>query len=200
MNAAAERNGVQLLCGHTHSFDPPIRKMREIVRSGELGRLTMIHTWNYTDLMYRPRMPHELDPSRGGGAVFIQAPHQVDVVRLIGGGMVRSVRAYDRRLGRGAPRRGRLRRLPGVRGRHARDARLQRLRPLRHAPSCTAGSARAGQARDPETNVNTRAPPARRPPTRPPLKESMRYGGRARGRLRAPARRPAEATTSRSSA
>lgn len=28
MNAAAERTGVKLLCGHTHSFDPPIRKMR----------------------------------------------------------------------------------------------------------------------------------------------------------------------------
>src|SRR4051794_2840914 len=92
MNAVAERNGMYLLCGHTHSFDPPIRKMREIVRSGELGRLGMIHTWNYTDLMYRPRMPHELDTSRGGGAVFIQGPHQVDVVRLIGGGLVRSVR------------------------------------------------------------------------------------------------------------
>lgn len=43
MNAAAERNGVNLLCGHTHSFDPPIRNMREIVRSGELGALRMSH-------------------------------------------------------------------------------------------------------------------------------------------------------------
>ena len=28
MNQAAEKNGVKLLCGHTHSFDPPIRKIR----------------------------------------------------------------------------------------------------------------------------------------------------------------------------
>jgi phthalate 4,5-cis-dihydrodiol dehydrogenase len=34
-----------------------------------------------------------LDTTRGGGAVFIQGPHSVDIVRLIGGGMVRSVRA-----------------------------------------------------------------------------------------------------------
>src|SRR5215218_7758308 len=34
MNAAAERHGTHVLCGHTHSFDPPIRKMREIVASG----------------------------------------------------------------------------------------------------------------------------------------------------------------------
>ena len=44
MNKAAEKYGVKLLCGHTHSFDPPIRKIREIVKSGELGKLCMINT------------------------------------------------------------------------------------------------------------------------------------------------------------
>jgi phthalate 4,5-cis-dihydrodiol dehydrogenase len=67
--------------------------MRALIRSGELGRLTMLHTWNYTDLLYRPRAAWELDTARGGGVVFIQAPHQVDIVRLLGGGLVRSVRA-----------------------------------------------------------------------------------------------------------
>src|SRR6266403_4710199 len=38
MIAAAARHGVQLVVGHSHSFEPPIRKIREIVRSGELGR------------------------------------------------------------------------------------------------------------------------------------------------------------------
>ena len=91
MNEAAEKYGVKLLCGHTHSFDPPIRKMREIVKSGELGRLCMIHTWNYNEFMYRPRMKHELAMTRG--VVLNQGPHHVDIVRLIGGGLVRSVRA-----------------------------------------------------------------------------------------------------------
>lgn len=91
MNRAAEKNGVRLLCGHTHSFDPPIRKMREIVRGGELGRLRMVHSWNYNEFMYRPRMKRELATSRG--VVLNQGPHHVDIVRLIGGGMVRSVRA-----------------------------------------------------------------------------------------------------------
>ena len=93
MNAAAERNRVNLLCGHTHSFDPPVRKMRQIVVNGELGRLCMINTWNFNEFMYRPRMPQELDPTKGGNVVYNQGPHQVDIVRLIGGGMVRSVRA-----------------------------------------------------------------------------------------------------------
>ncbi len=91
MNEAAEKYGVKLLCGHTHSFDPPIRKIREIVKSGELGKLCMINTWNYNEFMYRPRMKHELAMTRG--VVLNQGPHHVDVVRLIGGGMVRSVRA-----------------------------------------------------------------------------------------------------------
>jgi phthalate 4,5-cis-dihydrodiol dehydrogenase len=91
MNEAAEDNGVNLLCGHTHSFDPPIRKIRDIVKSGELGKLCMVHSWNYNEFMYRPRMKHELAMSRG--VVLNQGPHHVDVVRLIGGGLVRSVRA-----------------------------------------------------------------------------------------------------------
>ena len=91
MNEAAEKYGVKLLCGHTHSFDPPIRKIREIVKSGGLGKLCMINSWNYNEFMYRPRMRHELAMSRG--VVLNQGPHHVDIVRLIGGGMLRSVRA-----------------------------------------------------------------------------------------------------------
>jgi len=91
MNAAADQYGVKLLCGHTHSFDPPIKKMREIIASGELGRVCMINTWNYNDFMVRPYPDQELTVSRG--VVLNQGPHQVDIVRLLGGGMVRSVRA-----------------------------------------------------------------------------------------------------------
>jgi phthalate 4,5-cis-dihydrodiol dehydrogenase len=93
MTEAMERAGLQLVCGHTHSFNPPIRALRQLARGGSLGRLRMMHAWNYTDLLYRPRAAWELDTARGGGVVFIQAPHQVDIVRLVGGGMVRSVRA-----------------------------------------------------------------------------------------------------------
>jgi phthalate 4,5-cis-dihydrodiol dehydrogenase len=93
MIAAAERNGVRLIVGHTHSFDPPIRKMREIIRSGELGPLAMINTWSYGNFLYRPRRSEELRTDQGGGIIFNQVPHQMDVVRLLGGGLVRSVRA-----------------------------------------------------------------------------------------------------------
>ena len=91
MNVAAEENGVKLMSGHTHSFDPPIRKMREIIKSGALGRLLMINTTYYKDHIYRPFPDHDIKMSRG--VVLNQGPHQVDIVRLLGGGMVKSVRA-----------------------------------------------------------------------------------------------------------
>ena len=104
MNAAAEKHGVKLLCGHTHSFDPAIRKMREIIRSQELGRVCMIHTWNYNDFMVRPYTNRDLESSHG--VVLNQGPHHVDVLRLLGGGQVRSVRAmtgsWDRTRPEGA--------------------------------------------------------------------------------------------------
>jgi phthalate 4,5-cis-dihydrodiol dehydrogenase len=91
--AAADRHKVHLIVGHTHAFDPAVRLMRSIVAGGELGRLGMIHCFNYTNFLYRPRRPEELDSSRGGGILFNQVPHQVDTVRLLAGGLVRSVRA-----------------------------------------------------------------------------------------------------------
>ena len=93
MVQAAERAGVHLIVGHTHGFDPPILKMREIIRSGELGSLAMVNTFSYGNFLYRPRRPEELDTAQGGGVIYNQVPHQVDMVRLLGGGMVRSVRS-----------------------------------------------------------------------------------------------------------
>ena len=90
---AAERAKVHLIVGHSHSFDRPILRAREIIVSGAVGAVRMIHAQYYTDFLYRPRRPEELVTASGGGAVFSQGAHQVDVVRLLGGGRVRSVRA-----------------------------------------------------------------------------------------------------------
>ena len=93
MVAAAGNAGVQLIVGHSHSFDRPILETRKIIEQGAVGRLRMITALNFTDFLYRPRRPEELDTARGGGALFNQAAHHVDVVRLLGGGRVKSVRA-----------------------------------------------------------------------------------------------------------
>jgi phthalate 4,5-cis-dihydrodiol dehydrogenase len=64
--------------------------MRHVVDSGRIGRLRAITHWSFGDWMLRPRMPHEL--STDGGMLLNQGPHAVDAIRVIGNGMVRSVR------------------------------------------------------------------------------------------------------------
>jgi len=93
MIAAARSAGIHLIVGHSHSFDAPIARTRALIHRGEYGAVRMITALNYTDFLYRPRRPEELDTAQGGGAVFNQAAHQVDIVRLLGGGRVMSVRA-----------------------------------------------------------------------------------------------------------
>jgi len=90
---ATARAGVVLVVGHSHSFDRPILRTREIIASGAVGGVRMITAQYYTDFLYRPRRPEELVTERGGGVVFSQGAHQIDIVRLLGGGTVRSVRA-----------------------------------------------------------------------------------------------------------
>lgn len=93
MVAAARSAGVHVVVGPSHSFDAPVLKAREIIESGDVGRPRMIHAFNYTDFLYRPRRPEELDTARGGGVVFSQAVHQVDVTRWLAGGRATRVTA-----------------------------------------------------------------------------------------------------------
>jgi phthalate 4,5-cis-dihydrodiol dehydrogenase len=90
---AARTANVVLVVGHSHSFNAPVLRTREIIESGTYGKPRMIHALNFTDFLYRPRRPEELDTAQGGGVIFSQAAHQIDIVRLFGGGRVRSVRA-----------------------------------------------------------------------------------------------------------
>ena len=90
---AAHDAGTHLIVGHSHSFDGPILRLRELIRRGTFGAVRMITACNFTDYLYRPRRPEELVTEEGGGVVFGQAAHQIDMVRLIGGGMVSAVSA-----------------------------------------------------------------------------------------------------------
>jgi phthalate 4,5-cis-dihydrodiol dehydrogenase len=180
MNEAAEKHNIKLLCGHTHSFDPPIRKIREIVRSGELGKLCMINTWNYNEFMYRPRMKHELATSRG--VVLNQGPHHVDIVRLIGGGLVRSVRAMT----------GIWDKARGYEGSYTCYLEFEDGTPATLVYSgygffdtaeLFSWVGEGGQYRDPKTNLNVRRRlrEVRSPQEEEQLKEAMRFGGQREG-------------------
>lgn len=86
---AAGKAGVQLVVGHSHSFDSPIQKTRALIETGEFGALRMITALDFTDWVYRPRRPEELR-----AAVQNQGAHQVDIARLLAGGRVLGVRAF----------------------------------------------------------------------------------------------------------
>ena len=85
--------GLTLIVGPSHSFDAPVLKAREIIDSGAVGDVRMIQALNYTDFLYRPRRPDELKTEEGGGVIHSQAAHQMDIIRLLGGGKLRTVRA-----------------------------------------------------------------------------------------------------------
>jgi phthalate 4,5-cis-dihydrodiol dehydrogenase len=93
MIADAEQADVVLVVGHSHSYDLPIKRMHELIVSGTLGRVHMVNTWCFTDWIYRPRRPEELDTAMGGGVTLRQGSHQFDIIRLLCGGVVRSVKA-----------------------------------------------------------------------------------------------------------
>ena len=180
MNEAAEKHNVKLLCGHTHSFDPPIRKIRQIVRGGELGKLCMINTWNYNEFMYRPRMKHELATSRG--VVLNQGPHHVDIVRLIGGGLVHSVRAMT----------GIWDKARGYEGSYSCYLEFEDGTPATLVYSgygffdtaeLFSWVGEGGQYRDPKTNLNVRKRlrEVRSSEEEEQLKEAMRFGGQREG-------------------
>jgi phthalate 4,5-cis-dihydrodiol dehydrogenase len=93
MIEAADKNNVKLLAGHTRSYTLPIQGMRKIITSGKLGDVRAINLVAYSDWMLRPRTADELDLAQGGGIPYRQGPHQIDTVRVLGGGLLRSVRA-----------------------------------------------------------------------------------------------------------
>ena len=94
----ADRNGVKVLGGgQTQGTNPLVQTIRQMILDDTLGPLRAINMWAYTGWMLRPRLPQEVDENLGGGIVWRQAPHQIETVRWLGGGKVRSVRAITGR-------------------------------------------------------------------------------------------------------
>jgi phthalate 4,5-cis-dihydrodiol dehydrogenase len=93
MRDAAAAAGTALVVGHSHGQDGPVRHARRIIASRRYGAARMMTALAHTDFLYRPRRPEELVTDRGGGVVFSQAAHQLDILRVLGGGRMRSVRA-----------------------------------------------------------------------------------------------------------
>jgi predicted dehydrogenase len=77
--------------------DPFYRKLRDLVRSGELGAVRRIHwtitNWFRTEAYYRSSPWRATWAGEGGGVLLNQCPHQLDLLQWIFG-MPRRVRAF----------------------------------------------------------------------------------------------------------
>lgn len=83
--------GVRLMAGHTKVFDGPMREMRRLLLDNTFGGLQMVNTWNFNSFNVMPWPTNELQET--AGPVLNQGPHQVDMVRLLAGGLATSVSA-----------------------------------------------------------------------------------------------------------
>lgn len=81
---AATANNVHLLVGHHRRHNPVIRKAREFVRNGSLGRISSVSAqW----MACKPDYYYEVDwrSQQGGGPILINLIHDIDCLRYIVG-------------------------------------------------------------------------------------------------------------------
>jgi phthalate 4,5-cis-dihydrodiol dehydrogenase len=93
MVSAAKAADIVLVVGPSHGFDPPVQRAADLISSGIYGQLRLVNALNFTDFVYRPRRPEELDPAKGGGVIYSQGSHQFDVVRRLVGQPVTEIMA-----------------------------------------------------------------------------------------------------------
>lgn len=86
IKAAAEA-GVVLMVGHTFEYNPAVRKLRELVRGGELGELYYIDTARLNLGLYQPDV----------NVVFDLAPHDISIINNVLGRQPVAVTAWAAR-------------------------------------------------------------------------------------------------------
>jgi predicted dehydrogenase len=98
MNAAADRSGALFTVMFNQRTNCVYRKMRELIGKGELGEIRRIN-WIITD-WYRSQSYYDSSAWRatwkgeGGGVLFNQCPHQLDLLQWITGMMPSEVNAF----------------------------------------------------------------------------------------------------------
>lgn len=82
LSAAAATAGVPLLVGHHRRHNPILRRARELVRGGALGRLVAASALS---LLLKPASYFAIPWRReaGGGPVLINMIHEIDLIRFV---------------------------------------------------------------------------------------------------------------------
>ncbi|GIP35300.1 Gfo/Idh/MocA family protein [Paenibacillus sp. J2TS4] len=91
---AIEASGVQLLVGHTQHYFPENQKAKELIESGELGRLVMINDIRHVPYFRPDRPAWFFEKAKAGGGILTNlGSHSIDKFRWLGGSPVTGVRA-----------------------------------------------------------------------------------------------------------
>jgi len=75
--------GVRVMAVNTRGRDAPVRAMARLVSDGAIGAIRSLTNISYTSWILRPRFAYELATELGGGVIFRQAPHQIEIARTI---------------------------------------------------------------------------------------------------------------------
>jgi predicted dehydrogenase len=95
--SAAEVAGVRIVVGHHRRFDPAVKRAREIIAGGELGRLVLVSA------IWAARKPDDYwqagwRSAPGGGPILINLIHDLDCLRHICGEIVEVSAASSRAI------------------------------------------------------------------------------------------------------
>ena len=97
---AVERSGARVLIGHHRAHSPIMAKARQVVQSGQLGRLVTVMG---SATFYKPDAYFDGGPWRreiGGGPILINMIHEVHSLRMLCGEIV-AVQAFASNAARG---------------------------------------------------------------------------------------------------
>ena len=98
MNAVAERSDAKFGMMFNQRTNCLYRKMREMIKNGEIGEIERV-TWIITD-WFRTQIYYDSGSWRatwegeGGGVLFNQCPHQLDLVQWVVGMLPKTVNAF----------------------------------------------------------------------------------------------------------
>ncbi len=81
---AAEKKGVKIMVGHIERFNPAVMKMKELIDSGELGKIVSVNTRRVGP--YNPRI-------RDVGVILDIGVHDIDIISYLLGSQVSEVYA-----------------------------------------------------------------------------------------------------------
>ena len=92
MVAACEEAGVLLKVGHVQRYDPANRAAREIIESGELGELVMVHDMRSANYFVPSRPKWFLKKETAGGGIWINlGAHCLDKLCYLTGSTIASI-------------------------------------------------------------------------------------------------------------